>query len=54
MLFYKQGEINMKKVCLILFVLTVAFLSACSSNTWVLEKERLNEVGSVEDYVEQL
>jgi len=54
MLFYKQGEINMKKVCLILFVLTVAFLSACSSNTWVLEKERLNEVGNVEDYVEQL
>jgi|SRR5690625_105579 len=54
MLFYKQGEINMRKVCLILFILTVAFLSACGSNTWVLEKDRLNEVGSIENYVEQL
>ncbi|WP_373893211.1 hypothetical protein [Virgibacillus sp. CBA3643] len=44
----------MKKVCLILFALTVAFLTACGSNTWVLEKDRLNEVGSVKNYVEQL
>lgn len=44
----------MKKIYLILFVLMIAFLSACGSNTWVLEKDRLSEVGSVENYVEQL
>lgn len=43
----------MKKVCLIILVLTVTMLSACS-NTWVLEKDRLGEVGTVKNYVEQL
>lgn len=32
----------------------IIFLSACNSNTWVLEKDRLSETGSVKDYVEQL
>lgn len=44
----------MKKIYLIILVLTTVFLSACGSNTWVLEKERLDEVESVKNYVEQL
>ncbi|KMM37948.1 hypothetical protein [Guptibacillus hwajinpoensis] len=44
----------MKNIYLVIFVLLVAFLSACGSNTWVLEKDRLAEVGSVKSYVEQL
>ncbi|SES18596.1 hypothetical protein SAMN04487944_12266 [Gracilibacillus ureilyticus] len=43
----------MKKAYLILFIMII-FLSACNSNTWVLEKDRLSETGSVKDYVEQL
>lgn len=39
---------------LLLFVLMIAFLSGCSSNTWVLEKDRLEEVESVKNYVGQL
>lgn len=44
----------MKKMYLLIFVLMIAFLSACGSNTWVLEKDRLDEVESVKNYVEQL
>lgn len=44
----------MKKIHLVIFVLMVAFLSACGSNTWVLEKDRLEEVGSVKNYVKEL
>ncbi|MGD6873713.1 hypothetical protein ACQCU1_16160 [Sutcliffiella horikoshii] len=44
----------MKKIYLIIFVLMTVFLSACGSNTWVLEKDRLDEVASVKNYVEQL
>ncbi|WP_061809421.1 hypothetical protein [Rossellomorea vietnamensis] len=44
----------MKKIHLVIFVIMVAFLSACGSNTWVLEKDRFDEVGSVKNYVEQL
>ncbi|MBU8907470.1 hypothetical protein KH400_12710 [Desertibacillus haloalkaliphilus] len=32
----------------------ITLLSACGPNTWVLEKERLGEVGSIENYVWQL
>ncbi|MFN7253255.1 MAG: hypothetical protein ACK4M9_21145 [Anaerobacillus sp.] len=44
----------MKKIFLTLLVLVITFLSACSSNTWVLEKDRLNEVGDVASYVGEL
>ncbi|MCA1054335.1 hypothetical protein LCM10_04990 [Rossellomorea aquimaris] len=43
----------MKNVFLLILML---LLSACSitSHTWVLEKDRLSEVSSVKNYVEQL
>ncbi|WP_416150065.1 hypothetical protein ACM26V_03430 [Salipaludibacillus sp. HK11] len=44
----------MKKRFLTLFILLIIFLSACGHNTWVLEKDRLSEVGGVANYVEQL
>lgn len=43
----------MKKIFL-LSVLLVIFLSACGSNTWVLEKERLSEDRDIEAYVKSL
>ncbi|WP_062047358.1 hypothetical protein [Bacillus sp. JCM 19034] len=50
----KGGLCNEKILLIILFILGITFLSACGPNTWVLEKERLGEVGSIENYVWQL
>jgi len=39
---------------LTIIVLVIVFLNACGRKTWVLEKDRLGEVNSVENYVEHL
>ncbi|WLR42292.1 hypothetical protein LC087_16445 [Bacillus carboniphilus] len=43
----------MKKLLLLVFLLLVT-LSACVSNTWVLEKDRIDEDSNVGNYVVQL
>jgi hypothetical protein len=50
----RRGGFLMKKTFLIFIVLMLTSLSACGPNIWILEKDRLSELGNVEDYVGQL